>query len=136
MIKFDDLENAFQFVSSDQEDMNEAVINRKTGAIFYRSDVTGDDDFPDDVDSDDYIFIPHKNNLDLGRDLVYDFVSKHLPQKYGQVRQIFSRPGAYSQFKDLLLSIGLLEKWYQFENEETKSALVQWCKDVSLEIEE
>lgn len=135
MIIFDDLENAFEFVSADLQYMNRAVINRKTGQIFYQSDDT-DEEFPDEIDSEDYIVVPHKNDLDLGRELVYDFVSKHLAQKYGQVKQMFSRPGAYSQFKDLLLSMGLLEKWYQFENEETKSALLQWCKDVSLEIEE
>ena len=136
MISFSDLEDAFIYVSSDQPFMNEAVINRKTGKIFYKSDLAGIDEFPADVNSEEYIDIPHKNDLNLGRNLVYDFAVKYLPQKLTEIDRIFSRRGAYSQFKELLDSVGLLETWYKFEDEQTKIALRQWCKENNLEINE
>ena len=136
MINFSDLEDAFLFVSSDQPFINEAVINKKTGKTFYKSDLAGIDDFPDEVYSEDYIEIPHKNDLNLGRNLVHDFVLKHLPQKLAEVDQIFSKRGAYSRFKELLNSTRLLETWYKFEDEQTKLALRQWCNENNLEIDE
>jgi len=135
-INFNDLEEAFLFVSSDQPFMNQAVINRKTGKTFYKSEITGTDDFPDDVDSGDYIVIPHKNDLDLGRDLVFDFTAMHLAGKSQVVEQKFRRRGAYRAFKDLLESMRLLETWYKFEDEHTKTALREWCRRNNLEIDE
>ena len=135
MIKYDELENAFFYVSSDQQYMHLAVLHKKTGETFYQSDIAGIDEFPEDVENGDYINIPHKNELGLGRDLVFDFVEEYLPQQAGKVNQIFSTRGAYRRFKDFLDSIGLLEDWYKFENEQTKIALKNWCKENGLEIE-
>ena len=135
MINFSDIEEAFFFVSSDVPFMNEAVLNKKTGQIYYRSEYGDEDDFPEYFAGDDYIAIPHKNDLDLGVVLVFDFVREFIPEKYEQVRNIFHRRGAYRRYKDLLDSLGLLEKWYEYEEERTRSALLEWCKDHDLEIE-
>ncbi len=136
MIDFSDLEDAFLFVGSDQPFMNSAIVNKRTGETFYQSELSGIDDFPENFEGDNFIEIPHKNDLDLGRDLVFDFVSSHLPQRLGEVDQIFRARGAYHWFKSLLESVGLLEKWYSFEDEQIKSALRQWCKDNGLRIKE
>lgn len=136
MINFNDLENAFFFVSSEQPFMHSAVINRKTGETFYQSELTDTDEFPDDVDSEDYVAIPHKNDLDLGTELVFDFVSRYLPQKMAEVNRMFNARGAYSRFNSLLDSVGLREKWNEFENEQIRFALRQWCKENGLEINE
>ena len=136
MIIFSEIEDAFLFVSSDQQFMHFAVINRNTGEIYYKSDLAGIDEFPEDVESEDYIDIPHKNDLNLGRNLVFDFVSRLFPQKTEEIERIFRRRGAYGNYKSLLDSIGLLEKWYEFENQQTKDALLQWCKENGLELKE
>lgn len=134
MIDFSDIEDAFLFVSSSLPFENIAVLNKKTGDIYYKSEMSGVDEFPDDIESDDYIDVPHKNDLNLGRDLVFNFVAGHLPEQMENVRQIFRAKGAYSRFKSLLDSQGLLEKWHEFENEQTKSALLQWCQRNDLQI--
>jgi hypothetical protein len=136
MIKYDDLENAYLFVSSGQEYNNAAVVHRTTGEIFYQSDFTDVDEFPEDVDSEDYLSIPHKHDLDLGKELVFDFVAKYLPDEMAQVNQIFSSRGAYGRFKDFLDRKAMLDTWHQFEDEMTKKALRQWCADNGLDISE
>jgi hypothetical protein len=30
---------------------------------------------------------------------------------------------------------GLLEKWYEFENEQTRAALITWCEENAVEID-
>jgi hypothetical protein len=87
------------------------------------------DELPDDVDgNDDYVAIPHKNELDLGKPLVLEFVRKRCPELTNRVLAIFSRRGAYGRYKDLLAEKNRLEEWYAFENERTREALLKWCE--------
>lgn len=61
---------------------------------FFASDIAGLDELPADLDeSDDYIAIPHKNDLDLGKPLVMDFVYTRCPEEIDRVLMIFSRRG-------------------------------------------
>ena len=77
------------------------MLFKTTGKIFYISEFGNSDELPDDIeDSDDYIEIPHKNELDLGKQLVFKFVSEHLPEELDRVSQIFRRRGAYSRCKE------------------------------------
>ena len=134
-ISFDDIENAFLFVSMDQPFMHNAYLCKETGEIFYTSEMGDSDELPDDIDDPDkYIVIPHKNELDLGKALVIEFTSEYLPEELDRVYSIFRRKGAYSRYKDLLESKGVLEDWYKFENERQKAALKEWCRENNIEI--
>jgi hypothetical protein len=75
------------------------------------------------------LVIPHKNELNLGNNLAFDFVQEYLPTEYENVRSIFNRKGAYARFKSLLESTGKIEEWYNFEAKHTEQALREWCKE-------
>ncbi len=135
-ISFDDIENAFFFVSMDQRFMHNAYLCKDTGRTFYTSAMGDSDELPEDIDdSDKYISIPHKNDLELGKSLVIEFTSEYLPKELDNVYTIFRKKGAYSRYKDLLETKGTLDKWYEFEDERQKLALREWCKENSIEIE-
>jgi len=136
-ISFDDIENAFFFVSMDQQFMNNAYLCKETGEIFYTSEMGDSDELPDDIDDPDkYITIPHKNELDLGKALVIEFTSEYLPEELDTVYSIFRRRGAYSRYKELLERKGILEDWYEYENERQKVALKEWCQENKIEIKD
>jgi hypothetical protein len=135
MISFSDIEDAFFYVSSDQPFMNNAVLHKNTGKTFYRSEFSGEDNFPEDVDSGAYIEIPHKNDLDLGRNLVFEFVSRFIPERQDEVYDYFRRKGAYSRYKYLLEKLNLLDTWHEFEDQRTKSVLLEWCRENGLDVE-
>lgn len=135
-IRFDEIENAFMFVSMGQPDMHNAYLCKETGQIFYTSELGDSDELPEDIDDPKYISIPHKNDLDLGKDLVIEFVSEFIPEELDRVYSFFRRKGAYSRYKNFLFDKGLLEKWYQFENEREEAALKEWCAENGIEIEE
>jgi len=135
MIKFSDHEDPFHFVSSSSYGMNSAYLCKETGQIIYRSEIGDDDEIADeDLEGREWLNIPHKNDLDLGQQLVFEFVETHLAEKYEQVRQMFRRPGAYRQFKQLLEAKGLLETWYDFENRREQEALKEWCEENEVEL--
>jgi hypothetical protein len=132
---FSEIELAYDFVSSDQEWTCFAVVNRESGKIYYKSEMSGLDDFPEDVeDSDEYVSIPHKNDLELGRNLVFDFVRRHIPEQIKIVEGFFRQRGAYSNYKSLLERIGKLDAWQTYEKEETQKALRGWCAENGIEL--
>lgn len=133
---YDTIEEAFLFVSSAAPFECTAVVHRQTGETFYASLMAGYDELPEDLDeSDDYIDIPHKNDLDLGKPLVMDFVRSRCPEEIDRVLMIFSRRWAYGRFKDLLEQKALLDEWYVFEQQQTRQALLHWCEENSIALE-
>ncbi len=135
MTTFDEIYDAFLFVSSDSYGTNRALLCLDNGEIYYHSeDGVFDELDEDEFDCDNFLVIPHKNDLDLGHTLVAEFVKQHMPSDFGRVQDIFSRRGAYSRFKDLLDHRRLLEKWYDFEKRRDEEALREWCRENKVEL--
>src|SRR5574337_183340 len=135
-LTFDDLESAFYWVSGAVPFENSAYISRASGQVFCISEaIEEDEEIPDDIDDGTlYIAVPHNNDLDLGRSLVFEFVEEYLPKEIHKVRSFFSKRGAYSRFKDLLEYKKLLQQWYEFERGATESALRRWAKENGFEL--
>ncbi len=134
---FNDIHDAFLFVSSDSYGMNSATLCKDTGKIYYRSEMAGIDDAEsEDIDWTNSVDIPHKNDLDLGKSLFLEFVDKYLPKDYYHVEQIFRARGAYGRFKRLLEDKGLLQTWYDFENQREEEAPREWCEENEIEFSE
>jgi hypothetical protein len=135
-MNYDTIEEAFLFVSGPPPFEHTAVVHRKTGESFYASLMSDYDELPEDVDeSDDYINIPHKNDLDLGKSLVMEFVRSRCPEEIDRVLTIFCRRGAYGRFKNLLEQKSLLDEWYAFEQQRTREALLHWCEENGIVLE-
>lgn len=135
-VKLSDLSEALQFVSSDYS--AEAYLCRETGNLYW----TGDEadyafdeiQLPDDLDDvEKYIPVPDKRDLDLGTQLVFDFIDHHLPKYHDEIRAIFRRKGVYGRFKGLLYQQHRIEQWYEFSDAAEKRALLEWCKEHGLE---
>jgi hypothetical protein len=135
-VKYSELEDGFAFVSFAAPMENAAYIARDTGIIYCTSEANPlDEDVPDDLENPDrYVAIPHKNDLDLGRNLALRFVAQELAYHGEKVNDIFRHKGAYARFKDLLESMGLMEEWYSFEAEATGRALRDWCAENGIEV--
>jgi hypothetical protein len=135
VFNFGDIEDAFLFVNGGPRGENSAYLDTEIGKIFYQSEMAYIDEISEeDTDWEKMIEIPHKNDLDLGHNLVFEFTASNLPDEYDRVRDIFRYKGAYGRFKDLLDSKGLLEAWYRFENDREKEALRRWCDENKIEL--
>jgi Uncharacterised protein family (UPF0158) len=130
-VKLDDLLSAMEWSSSGDPDCNTAVLNRTTGEVFLKSEL-GDfgQELPDDIEDDTiYIEVPHKNDLGLGRALVINFIDSTAPHLAKTVHAYFKTRGAYSNFKSLLEREAVLDQWYKFESEATRTALLEWASE-------
>jgi hypothetical protein len=129
-VRFSDIEDAFLFVGSAPYGTHSAYLNVETGQIFYQSETADIDEIGDEeMDWHQMVEVPHKNDLDLGQSLVFEFVEVNLPEEYSRVRDIFGRRGAYGRFKELLAAKDLLDAWYRFEHEREQEALRSWCEE-------
>lgn len=136
-MKYADLESAFVLHNDGDPYDHVVYISRSTGQTYYRSDMSDIDELPEDVEeNDDYVEIPHRYDLDLGKELVWEFVDRQIPGLKNKVQGFFSRRGAYSRYKAFLADLELLDAWHQFEDERTKEALLEWCESVGISIED
>ena len=134
MATFDEIDEAFFYVSSAEYGMHRAFLCLDNGEIYYQSEWDDPKD-EDEFECDHFIEIPHKNDLNLGKMLVIEFAEEHLSDDLDLVQRIFNRRGAYRRFKDLLDERGLLQTWYDYENTKDKEALRAWIQDNGIELE-
>jgi len=129
-VSFKDILDAFQFVSGGGMGEHQAFLCKPSGKIYWHSELAGDvEELPDDIEeSDKYVEIPDKRELDLGKPLALDFARQVLPGDFDEVRRMFRRRGAYANFKHLLARRQVLEQWYDFEQKATERALREWCE--------
>ena len=135
-VSLNDLREAFEFVCAGGGGEHQAFLCKQSGKLYCHSELCDDlDILPDDIDdSEKFLPIPDKRELDLGKPLALDFARQFLPGDFDGVRQIFSRRGAYAKFKNLLNRRGMLDQWYAFEAEAEESALKMWCELNSIEV--
>jgi hypothetical protein len=135
-MKYEDIEFLLEYVGSGRRFERSAYLNRKTGESYLTSELGDSDELPDDLDvNDDYLRIPHRNDLDLGRELVFQFVEQHMPFAIDQVHGFFQRVGAYGRFRDLLKRSGRLDDWYKYEADRTRAAILALCKKNDIELQ-
>ncbi|MGA8611318.1 MAG: hypothetical protein WB760_06320 [Xanthobacteraceae bacterium] len=134
-VSFKDLQDAFEFVCAASGE-HQAFLCRQSGRITCHSELAEDlDPYPDDIDDPEkFLPIPDKRDLDLGKPVALDFARQFLPGDFDEVRQFFSRRGAYARFKDLLARRGALDQWYEFEARAEETALRLWCEAYSVEL--
>jgi hypothetical protein len=101
-VSLKDIMEAYEFVCAGGGDEHQAFLCKQSGKVYWHSELSDDldDTLPDDIgDSEKYLQIPDKRELDLGKPLALDFARKFLPGDFDEVRQLFSRRGAYARFK-------------------------------------
>ena len=137
-VKFNDLLAACEWVSSSSPAENDAFVSRITGKVHWSSSIIElDDELPEDIeDGSIYVSVPHKRDLNLGKNLALTFAEEQLADSYEAVANIFRQRGAYGRFKELLGRKGRLQAWYDYETNATELALRKWGAEQGLSIVE
>jgi hypothetical protein len=140
LTSFRELLEAYEFVSfGGGLSEHYAFVSRDTGKIYWQfdSDTGGEPEepLPEDIDDNEkYLAVPNKRELDLGTRLVLNFAREVLPQDFDEIRDIFSRRGAYGAFKQLLIRRHARDRWDDYEQQATERALRDWCVAHGIEL--
>ena len=136
-IKLDELENAAILVD-DGEGSAKALIARDTGMIHLLNDEYMDEEapLPGDVETGDaYVSVPAASTLGLGRALMRRFAASQLPGDREQVEAFLDRDDVYERFFGLFEERGVLDAWYHFREQESRTVLQAWCRQHGLELD-
>jgi len=135
-VNYNELRNAFEFVSSDSPSVQNAYISLDNGEIFWVSaSVELEETVPEDVaTSTRYLAVPHKNELQLGQKMALEFIDRALPDHYNAVASFFRKRGAYRKFKELLQAEGMLEPWFAHEANACDEELRIWCDENNIKL--
>jgi len=80
-VLFSDLESAL--LETEGDESAAAFLNTKTGETCLRSDFADIDELPEDIDeSEDYVRLPNKRDLELGTRLVMSFARDEIPDHF------------------------------------------------------
>ncbi|MBC8524032.1 MAG: hypothetical protein ISR54_05850 [Chlorobium phaeobacteroides] len=137
-LKYSELRMAFDFVSSRDQGENIAYVGRDDGEFYYYSQVLGlDETRGKDVHSSNFESVPHRDILNLGRELAFDFIDERLAEQYAVVREYFAEEDtAESRFSDMLQSHGLLQDWNEYKAEKVEKTLREWCTQKQIELDD
>jgi hypothetical protein len=136
-VRFDDVRTAFEFVAVTAAVKPYCAGGRagSIGVLRLPMWTKSGDDLPEGAEDDpNYIAVPHKQVLGLGKALALDFAREFLPKDYDGVRDMFGRCGGYRNFRALVTKRRVLERWYDFESKATKRAVREWCELNEIEI--
>ena len=88
-VSFKDILEALEFVSAGGMGEHQAFLCKQSGRVYWHSEFSDElDELPDDIeDSEKYVPIPDKRELDLGKPLVLDFARQFLPNDIDEVRR-------------------------------------------------
>jgi hypothetical protein len=136
-INLQDLRAAFEWIGAGEAAGFDcaAYVNRATGSIHWLGEGI-DEEPPDDIDDgSQYVAVPGKHELGLGRSLALRFVAENIPDSYEHIRQHFRRKGAYSHFKADLDRAGQLDAWHEYEQRMIQEALHEWSEEHGFSLE-
>ncbi|NMA47462.1 MAG: hypothetical protein GX945_12960 [Lentisphaerae bacterium] len=86
------------------------------------------------INDPNWIEVPDRRELGLDSRVPLRFADEHLsPANCDLVEHFFRRRGAYRKFYALLERLGMLEKWYQFQDEAVYEAIEQWLQENDIE---
>ncbi|TVR44249.1 MAG: hypothetical protein EA402_07525 [Planctomycetota bacterium] len=138
-ITYDQLYHLFMWAWMGGMGSNEAWVHRHDGRgyCFTDWDDSMNEAEPEDFPSDDWLLIPDKRDLDLGSYLVFRFADEQLsPDQQQEVRNIFSRKGAYRRFKFFLGRSDQLDAWNAYQNTHEESAIRAWAEEQGIVLRE
>jgi hypothetical protein len=112
-----------------------------TGEMHFHSDLVGDDEnfeLPDDIeDETQYLAIPDRREMGLGRRVALGFASEAMNERdFADVREFFSHRGAYKRFRSLIERRGLLQRWYDFQKQADEAAMREWAEDDGISLDD
>jgi hypothetical protein len=137
-VNFEELLQAFDWVSAAGPFENAAYVGRESGKIYWVSEEGGlEEELPSDLEDEAlYLPVPHKTDLDAGRGVALRFVEEYVPDAYDRASLYFRKPGAYGRFKLMLEELRRLEAWYAYEKSAMESALREWASENDIQLSE
>lgn len=121
---------------------NTFYLNTKTGDIIMRSEnfpIRELNEIDDELDANWEVILELPNQRDVGEVRMMRDFTRDLPagQAKDALNTALAQPkGIFRRFKDVCSSFGLLDNWYEYEDNRYVEFARQWCEDNEVAFEE
>ncbi|MCP3741987.1 UPF0158 family protein [Rossellomorea sp. BNER] len=108
------------------------VLNTKTGEILLDGDegITGEPSIDwDDEEADDLYIIPQISS-DEGFDVMQQFALEQDGDISNKLLNALNQNKPFRRFKDKVIQLDLVEKWYKYEKKAAEKAVMGWLEEI------
>ena len=134
-VKLDDILEAFEL----NDRYSEYFLDQETGEVVQVDDMmmmsAEMDEICDRLDEHGFYRLPTSFDI-RDYDIMNDFVSQQTGSRRETLLTAISGRGAFGNFKREIRSMGLEQKWYDFQADAYKRKAIAWCEEHNLEWEE
>ena len=134
-VKLDDILEAFEL----NDRYSEYFLDQETGEVVQVDDMMMTsaemDEICDRLDEHGFYRLPTSFDI-RDYDIMNDFVSQQTGSRRETLLTAISGRGAFGNFKREIRSMGLEQKWYDFQADAYKRKAIAWCEEHNLEWEE
>ena len=134
-VKLGDILEAFEL--SDR--FSEYFLDQETGEVVQVNDMMMTSEEKDEICDrlDEHGFYRLPTSFDIrDYDIMDDFVSQQNDSRKKKLLTAISGRGAFGNFKREIRTMGLEQKWYDFQADAYKQKAIAWCEEHDLEWEE
>lgn len=137
-IRFQDLFNAFEFVSYVDIAENAVFVDIKTEKIHYFMKMMGNyqQHYIDQLDHRYCFRVPHNNELNLGKVLALQFCQEKKIQLQQHLLEISDEEKFHSELDRVLQALSMNDEWCNYKRAAQQNALKQWCQGKTIAISE
>ena len=134
-VKLGDILEAFEL----NDRYSEYFLDQETGEVVQVDDMMMTsaemDEICDRLDEHGFYRLPTSFDI-RDYDIMNDFVSQQTGSRRETLLTAISGRGAFGNFKREIRSMGLEQKWYDFQADAYKRRAIAWCEEHNLEWEE
>ena len=120
-----------------QTDELSYYLDRVTGEIILDASesITGEPeiDWDDEEATENYIEIPQMTSRE-GFDLMVRFAKEQASDVSTELFTILDRRKPFRNFKDKVFMLGLIERWYSYENDYATNQITQWLEENDIQV--
>ena len=134
-VKLGDILEAFEL----NDRYSEYFLDQETGEVVQVNDMMMTSEEKDEICDrlDEHGFYRLPTSFDIrDYDIMNDFVSQQTGSRRETLLTAISGRGAFGNFKREIRSMGLEQKWYDFQADAYKRKAIAWCEEHNLEWEE
>lgn len=92
-------------------------------------EVPGDEDEEAEDEEDRWLFVDPLGSRSAYRDMEWFIGQQSDPQLQARLERAISGRGAFRHFKDVLADVGLLDQWYEIDNDSQRGRARRWLAD-------
>jgi len=134
-VKLGDILEAFEL----NDRYSEFFLDQETGEVVQVNDMMMTSEEKDEICDrlDEHGFYRLPSSFDIrDYDIMDDFVSQQNDSHQKKLLPAISGRGAFGNFKREIRTMGLEQKWYDFQADAYKRKAIAWCEEHDLEWEE